>query len=105
MPASRHEARSPSRIWREALTIDGSVGPMARQKVLKPPPVPLVSTIGAGWSEIAPNCSAAVVEKGATVDDPTMRIFSASPIEKTGGASLCSRNLRQIDGRAAAGES
>ena len=48
-----------------------------------PPPEPVLSTIGVLNFDVLPNCSATVVEKGKTVDEPTIRIWSrasAAPI-------------------------
>jgi hypothetical protein len=50
--------------------------PRPSQKIFKPPPVPVDSTTGVLKPAALPNCSATAVEKGNTVDDPTMRIWS-----------------------------
>ena len=60
--------------------MEGSSGPTAWQNALKPPPVPVVSTIGVSNAVAAPNCSATVVENGATVDPPVaVAVPSLSP--------------------------
>src|SRR5262245_43385081 len=61
---------------RDALLISGSSTPTPAQNSLKPPPVPVDSTTGVLNLPILPNCSATAVEKGNTVLDPTMRIWS-----------------------------
>src|SRR5262245_11501104 len=67
---------SESLILREALLMSGSSTPTPAQNSLKPPPVPVDSTTGVLNLPALPNCSATAVEKGNTVLEPTMRIWS-----------------------------
>src|SRR4051812_23355945 len=61
---------------RDALAISGNCGPTPWQKSFRPPPVPVLSTLGVLNLPARPNCSATVVVKGYTVDEPTMLIES-----------------------------
>ena len=51
-------------IRREALAISGVFAPEPAQKSLRPPPVPVLSTIGVLKAVERPNSSATTVEKG-----------------------------------------
>ena len=93
-PVEAHSSISEALIRREALEMEGCSGPTPWQKALKPPPVPVVSTIGVAKRVEAPNCSATVVENGATVDDPTIRIRSAWPSGGGGGTGSPSKAWR-----------
>ena len=62
-----------------------------------PPPVPVDSTTGVFMPEVLPNCSATVVVKGYTVDDPTMRIWSrASAGPASNAPAVASANAPAI---------
>src|SRR3954463_6731473 len=61
---------------REALAMSGNCGPTPLQNSLRPPPVPVLSTFGVLNLPARPNCSATVVVKGYTVDEPTMLMES-----------------------------
>src|SRR3546814_5632813 len=50
--------------------------PTPAQDSFMPPPVPVLSTTGALKLLVFANCSATAVEKGKTVEEPTMRIWS-----------------------------
>ena len=52
--------------------MSGNCGPTPLQNSLMPPPVPVLSTLGVLNLPPRPNCSATVVVKGYTVDEPTM---------------------------------
>ena len=56
--------------------ISGCLDPIPLQKSFNPPPEPVLSTIGVGNLVFLPNASATAVEKGNTVDEPTMCIVS-----------------------------
>ena len=51
-------------MGRDALAIEGSPGPTPAQNALKPPPVPVDSTIGVPKEVVAPNRSAMVRDNG-----------------------------------------
>jgi hypothetical protein len=72
---------------REELAMSGKFCPTPSQNSLMPEPEPLASTIGVGKLELAPNCSATVVENGNTVEDPTMRISRATAGAATASAA------------------
>ena len=59
---------------REALAMSGNWAPTPSQNNLMPPPVPELSTLGVLNLPPLPNCSATVVVKGYTVDEPTMEM-------------------------------
>ena len=99
-PAATQRLRSLSLIGREAFAIEGCSAPTPAQKALKPPPVPVDSTIGVPKDVVAPKRSAIVRENGATVEEPTILIFcSAEAVPATGAAweaessSSCDRSL------------
>ena len=52
--------------------MSGCCTPTPLQKSLMPPPVPVLSTLGVLNLPARPNCSATVVVKGYTVEEPTM---------------------------------
>lgn len=60
-------------IPREAPVMSGKPRPTPAQNRFMPPPVPVASTTGVGYSVFAPKFSATVVENGKTVEEPTMR--------------------------------
>src|SRR5687767_11954889 len=70
---------------RDALATSGVLSPTPSQKSLMPPPVPVDSTTGAGKAEVCAKRSATVVEKGNTVEEPTIWMGCcwalAAPIE------------------------
>src|SRR3546814_2957319 len=59
-----------------ALVMSGWPVPTPAQNSFMPPPVPVLSTTGALKLLVFANCSATAVEKGKTVEEPTMRIWS-----------------------------
>src|SRR5690242_4398970 len=87
---------------RDAFATSGNCGPTPLQNSLMPPPVPVLSTLGVLNLPCRPNCSATVVVKGYTVDEPTMVMESradwacaTAPREPmTATASEGKRNLR-----------
>ena len=54
--------------------MSGCSSPIPAQNSFNPPPEPVDSTIGVLKSVLLPNRSATVVEKGKTVDEPTIFI-------------------------------
>src|SRR5687767_7351106 len=69
---------------REALAISGNCGPTPLQNSLMPPPVPVLSTLGVLNWPARPNCSATVVVKGYTVDEPTTLMESRADCASAG---------------------
>src|SRR3982751_2534681 len=68
---------SPAGLMRrDAFAMSGNCGPTPLQNSLRPPPVPVLSTLGVLNLPPRPNCSATVVVNGYTVDDPTMLMES-----------------------------
>ena len=61
---------------REALAMSGKSTPVPEQNSLMPPPVPVDSTLGVLNLPPRPKFSATAVEKGKTVEEPTMLMVS-----------------------------
>ena len=72
MPFCSHALTSESLMRREAFTMSGWSTPTPPQKSFMPPPVPVDSILGVLNPPMFPKCSATVVAKGYTVDEPTM---------------------------------
>ena len=75
-PFSAHCCNSLSLIFLEAFAISGVSIPNPEQNNFNPPPVPVDSTTGVGTLPFLPNSSATADEKGYTVDEPTILIWS-----------------------------
>ena len=78
-------------IRRDAFATSGVSIPAPEQNNLIPPPVPVDSTLGAGLPVFFANCSATAVEKGYTVEEPTISILSrawAAVAEKAKPAAM-----------------
>jgi hypothetical protein len=67
---------------------------MPPQNSLMPPPVPVASTTGDLNDACLLNCSAAAVEKGNTVLEPTILISSRAAAEAAGIASARAPSIR-----------
>tara|TARA_E500000178_G_scaffold1931_1_gene2149 strand:+ start:9724 stop:10008 length:285 start_codon:yes stop_codon:yes gene_type:complete len=61
---------------RDEFVMSGKFVPMPEQNNFIPPPEPVDSTFGVGFSLLRPYRSATTVENGYTVDEPTIAIVS-----------------------------
>ena len=84
IPALEHFLNSLPLIRLDALVMSGCCSPLPAQKSFMPPPEPVDSTIGVLYFDFLPNSSATAVEKGNTVDDPTILICSSAFTEMPG---------------------
>ncbi len=73
-PFAAHFSTSDFLIRREAFVMSGWLTPTPAQNNLIPPPEPVDSTTGALKELVFPKVSATAVEKGKTVEEPTIRI-------------------------------
>ena len=73
-PFAAHNFCSEGLMRREACVISGVNSPAPPQKIFSPPPLPVDSTLGALLPVICAKRSAATVENGYTVDEPTILI-------------------------------
>ena len=71
--------------------MSGSSIAMPAQNSLSPPPEPVLSTTGVLYPVMRPNSSATAAEKGNTVDEPTIRIWSREAAKAPAGASPAAR--------------
>ena len=80
-PFLAHLSASDFLILLDALVTSGVLAPVPAQKSFIPPPEPVDSTTGVLKSVDFPNLSATAVEKGKTVHDPTILIWSRAKEE------------------------
>ena len=74
IPLLAQRSTSEDLIRRDEFVISGWFSPRPEQKSFKPPPDPVLSTIGVLNFVVRPKFSATVVAKGYTVEDPTIFI-------------------------------